>query len=54
MTVLNDLRNQIESLLFSSGRAMPIDEIANVINLEKKQIRKGLKELKEELERMGD
>ncbi|NQU98120.1 SMC-Scp complex subunit ScpB [Candidatus Woesearchaeota archaeon] len=44
---MSEVSNQIEALLFSSGRAMNIEEIFNITNLEKKDIKKGLKELKE-------
>jgi len=43
---MSEISNQIEALLFSSGRAMNIEEISNITNLEKKDIKKGLKELK--------
>ena len=47
---MSEDKNQVEALLFVSGRAMTIDEIKNISNLNKKKVKKALKQLKEDYE----
>ncbi|MFH1589998.1 MAG: SMC-Scp complex subunit ScpB [archaeon] len=47
---MSEISNQIEALLFSSGRAMSVEDIANLINVDKKEVRNALKGLKEHYE----
>ncbi|MBU1854190.1 MAG: SMC-Scp complex subunit ScpB [Nanoarchaeota archaeon] len=42
---MSEVSNQIEALLFSGGRAMAVDDIAIIIGIDKKDVKKGLKEL---------
>jgi segregation and condensation protein B len=47
---MTDVKNQIEALLFSSGRSMAEADIALIINVDKKEVKKGLQKLKEDYE----
>ena len=45
-----DLKSQIESLLFTSGRPMSIKKISDLLKIDKEDIKKALEELKLSLE----
>lgn len=45
---MSETSNQVEALLFSSGRAMDVDDIAAITDIEKKKVKKALQELKKD------
>ncbi|MFH1770431.1 MAG: SMC-Scp complex subunit ScpB [archaeon] len=49
---MSEASNQVEALLFSSGRAMNVEDIAIIMNFEKKEVKNALKELKEKYDLM--
>ena len=44
------VKNKVEALLFSSGKALDVETLANITKLEKNDIKKALKELKQDYE----
>ena len=45
---MSELKKQVEALLFSSGRAMSVEDLSSIIGVEKKKIMIALKELKQD------
>jgi segregation and condensation protein B len=50
---MSEVRNQIEALLFSSGKKMSVDDISALTNMDKRTVKKGLNELKEFYDGLG-
>ena len=50
---MSEVRNQIEALLFSSGKKMSVDDISALTNIDKRTVKKGLNELKEFYDGLG-
>nr|MBC8495453.1 SMC-Scp complex subunit ScpB [archaeon] len=44
---MSEISNQIEALLFSCGRVMTVEELATIVEVDKRTVKKGLKELAE-------
>ena len=45
---MDELKQKIEALLFSSGRKMPVDEIARLCHKHTDKVEEALRELKKE------